>query len=93
MTANRTKLRLLSLTCALAATLALSLAAGPAQAARRTVLDAHGDAPARLDITRFTVRNTSVPHPSGSMRSSRTHCGDSASEPVASATVAASRTA
>ncbi len=40
--------------------LALALAAAPAQAAQRSVADASGDAPARLDITRFTVRNTSA---------------------------------
>jgi len=39
--------------------LALLVLVAPADAARRTVNDATGDAPARLDITRFTVRNTS----------------------------------
>ena len=45
---------------ALATTLALLLTGAPAQAASRTVHDTAGDAPARLDITRFTVRNTST---------------------------------
>lgn len=51
--------RILSLLTVVSATLALLLTAAPAQAAQRTVHDARGDAPARLDITRFTVRNTS----------------------------------
>jgi hypothetical protein len=38
--------------------LALLLAMGPAEAALRTVHDTRGDAPARLDITRYDVRNT-----------------------------------
>lgn len=50
----------LPLVTALATTLALLLMAAPAEAARRTVHDTEGDAPARLDITRFTVRNTST---------------------------------
>jgi hypothetical protein len=52
------KARLLTLVIA-TSTVALLLAAAPAQAERRTVHDTRGDAPARLDITRFTVRNTS----------------------------------
>jgi hypothetical protein len=52
--------RLLSLSAATAAALGLVFTVGPAQAATRTVRDTHGDAPARLDITRFTVRNTST---------------------------------
>jgi hypothetical protein len=53
------KARLLRLLTAMAAMLALLLTTAPAEAAQRTVHDARGDAPARLDITRFTVRNTS----------------------------------
>src|SRR5664279_5592418 len=53
------KARLLTLLPAAAATLALLLSAAPADAAQRTVHDPRGDAPARLDITRFTVTNTS----------------------------------
>jgi hypothetical protein len=51
--------RLLVLSTALATTLGLLLMAVPADAASRTVHDTEGDASARLDITRFTVRNTS----------------------------------
>jgi hypothetical protein len=43
----------------LATTLGLLFMAIPADAASRTVHDTEGDASARLDITRFTVRNTS----------------------------------
>jgi hypothetical protein len=42
-----------------ATTMVLLLAAAPAQAAHRTIHDTSGDAAARLDITTFTVRNTS----------------------------------
>ncbi len=59
MNATRTKVRLVSFTCALAATLAPVVAAGPAHAATRAVSDTEGDAPARLDITRYFVSNTS----------------------------------
>src|SRR4051812_41459761 len=48
--------RLLPLAAALGTMLALLVLVAPADAARRTVNDATGDAPARLDITRFTVR-------------------------------------
>ena len=47
------------LLAALATTLGLLLAAAPAEAASQTVNDTQGDAPARLDITQFTVHNTS----------------------------------
>jgi hypothetical protein len=57
---TRTRLtRLFALLTALATMLALLLTVSPAEAARRTVHDTKGDASARLDITRFTVRNTS----------------------------------
>ena len=49
--------RLLTLLVATATVLAL--VAAPAEAARRSVADPVGDAPARLDITRLTVSNTS----------------------------------
>lgn len=39
--------------------LAVLVTVAPAQAAHRTVHDTQGDAPARLDITRYDVRNTS----------------------------------
>jgi len=45
--------RLLTL-CVATATM-LALVAGPAEAARRSVGDTVGDAPARLDITRLTL--------------------------------------
>ena len=49
----------LVLSTALATTLGLLLTVVPAEAATRTVHDTAGDAPARLDITRYTVTNTS----------------------------------
>ncbi len=51
--------RLLVLGTALTTTLGLLLTLAPAEAASRTVHDPAGDASARLDITRFTVTNTS----------------------------------
>lgn len=51
--------RLLVLGTALVTTLGLFLIVAPAEAASRTVHDTAGDASARLDITRFTVSNTS----------------------------------
>jgi hypothetical protein len=42
-----------------AALSAVALTMGPADAAHRTLHDTEGDAPARLDITRYDVRNTS----------------------------------
>lgn len=50
--------RRVALTAVTTTTLALLLTTAPAHAARRTVSDTVGDAPARLDITRYTVRNT-----------------------------------
>jgi len=50
----------LPLTTALATAMGLLLTVAPAQAATRTVHDTAGDAPARLDITRYTVTNTST---------------------------------
>ena len=47
------------LSTALATTIGLLLTVAPAEAATRTVHDTTGDASARLDITRFTVSNTS----------------------------------
>jgi hypothetical protein len=55
----RSRLLGLLTTTALAGSLALPLTAVPADAAHRSVSDATGDAPARLDITRLTVSNTS----------------------------------
>jgi len=52
--------RLVVRSTALATTLGLLFMMVPADAASRTVHDVKGDAPARLDITRFTVRNTST---------------------------------
>ena len=52
--------RWLSLLAGLAATSALLLVVAPADAASRTVHDTVGDASPRLDITRYTVTNTST---------------------------------
>jgi hypothetical protein len=56
---SRIRTRSGALLVAVVAALALLLAVGPAEAALRTVHDTKGDAPARLDITRYDVRNTS----------------------------------
>jgi hypothetical protein len=52
--------RLLALLGAIATVVTLLLTMSPAQAARRVVGDTVGDAPARLDVTRYTVRNSST---------------------------------
>src|SRR3954466_15206002 len=51
--------QLLLLGTALATTIGLLLTVAPAEAASRTVHDTAGDASARMDITRYTVSNTS----------------------------------
>jgi hypothetical protein len=48
------------LTLATAATCALLIGVAPAEAAQRTIHDQRGDASPRLDITRYTVTNTSA---------------------------------
>jgi hypothetical protein len=60
MTLSLRGARLLPVSAAVVTAMSLLLAVAPAQAARRTVDDPVGDASARLDITRFTVRNTST---------------------------------
>jgi hypothetical protein len=54
------KLRTVTLITVALTTVILMLTAAPADAARRTIHDARGDASARLDITRYTVTNTSA---------------------------------
>lgn len=60
MNASRTRIRFVSFSCALVAGLAPLVSAGAAHAATRAVSDTEGDAPARLDITRYFVSNTST---------------------------------
>ena len=59
MTARLRLPAVLSLLAVPAATVALVLSVAPAEAAHRSVPDTRDDAAARLDITRFEVRNTS----------------------------------
>lgn len=60
MTPSSRGARLLAVSAAAATSMSLLLAMAPAQAAHRTVHDTVGDAPARLDITRVRVSNTST---------------------------------
>jgi hypothetical protein len=52
--------RRLTLLTTAAASFSLLLTAAPAHAEQRTIHDMRGDAPARLDITKYTVTNTSA---------------------------------